>query len=189
MNKKTISTLLASILIFITGTVSADSEGKRYIGIQYGVADYSEKGISKNFNPTALIGRYGYYFYPSLSIEGRLGFGVRDDTKFVREFGTSGLDATLELGSILGIYGTGHISLAESLSLYGILGVSRVEATASVPAFPAADSTEDEVSFSYGIGTDISLGKNIALNIEYMKYLDKDNLDLGVIGAGVVFNF
>jgi len=189
MSNKPILMILASTLLFIMGTGIASSEDKSYFGIQYGAGDYSEKGISKNFNPTALIGRFGYYLRPGLSIEGRLGFGIEDDTQFVPEFGTSGLDASLKLDSIMGVYGRGSINLAGSSSLYGVLGISRVEATASVAAFPAADTTDDEVSVSYGIGADIGISKNFILNIEYMKYLDKDNLDLGVAGIGATYNF
>ena len=189
MKNKQLSILLASSLIFLTGTGIAGPEDNGYIGVQYGIGNYSEKNISKDFKPTALITRFGYYFHPNYSVEGRLGFGLQDDTQFLPEFGVAGLDAKFELDSIMGVYGTGHFNLSESSSLYGVLGVSGVEVTTSVPAFPAATSTGDETSISYGIGADIGIGKNFILNIEYMKYLDKDNFDLGVIGAGAVFNF
>lgn len=189
MNNKLISTVLISTLLFFIGTGIAYSEDKSYFGIQYGVADYSEKNISKNFNPTVMIGRFGYYFRPSISIEGRFGIGMQDDTQFLPEFGTSGLDASLELDSILGVYGTGRINLTGSSSLYGVLGVSSVEGTTSVPSLPAAESTSDESSVSYGIGADIGIGKKAVFNIEYMRYLDKNNLDLGVIGVGAAYNF
>lgn len=189
MNNKLLLIVLASTLLFVTGTGIAHSEDKSYFGIQYGVADYSEKSISKNFNPTVLIGRFGYYFRPSFSIEGRFGIGMQDDTQFLSELGVGGLDATLELDSILGVYGTGRINLTGSSSLYGVLGVSTIEVTTSVPAFPAAESTSDESSVSYGVGADIDIGKKAVLNIEYMRYLDKNNLDLGVIGVGAAYNF
>lgn len=190
MNNKLLLIVLASTLLFDTGTAIASSEDKSYFGIQYGVGDYSENNISKTFKPTVLIGRFGYYFRPSFSIEGRFGLGMQGDTQFLPEFGASGLDATLELDSILGVYGTGRINLTESSSLYGVLGVSRVKAPASVPAFPAAISTTDgSSSVSYGVGADIGFGKKTLLNIELMRYLDKNSHDLNVIGVGAVFRF
>ena len=189
MNNKLISTLLASTLIFVTGTVSAGSEGKSYIGVQYGIGNYSEKNISKDFKPTALIGRFGYFFQPNYSIEGRFGTGIKGDTQFLPEFGLGGLKAKFELDSILGVYGTGHIILSDSASLYGVLGVSRVVAKASVPGFPAADSTDEKTSISYGIGADFNISKTSSLNFEYMRYIDKTDFDLGIIGAGVSFGF
>ena len=180
---------MAGALIFVAGKGIADSENRSYFGIQYGVSDYSEEAISKSFNPTALIGRFGYYYRPNISIEARLGAGIDDDTKFLPGLGVGGLDASFDLDSILGVYGIGHINLAESSSLYGVLGFSRIEATTSVPAFPAASSTGDETSVSYGVGVDIAISESGALNIEYIRYLDKDNFDLGVASVGATFFF
>ena len=181
--------VLAGALIFVAGKGMADSENKSYFGIQYAVGDFSEEAISKSFNPTALIGRFGYYYRPNISIEARLGVGIEDDTQFLTELGVSGLDASLELDSIIGVYARGHINLTESSSLYGVLGFSRIEATTSIPAFPEASSTSDETSVSYGIGADIAISGSGALNIEYILYLDKDNLDLGVASVGATFAF
>jgi opacity protein-like surface antigen len=189
MKNKFVFIVLASTLLFFTRAGIADSNDKNYFGIQYGIGNYSEDGISQEFNPTALIGRFGYYFHPSFSIEGRLGLGLQDDTQFLSEFGVDGFDATLELDSIIGVYGTGHFNLNESFSIYGVLGVSKVKGTASLPSIPALESTEANSGISYGVGVDIGVGNNIALNIEYMQYLDKPDYDFGTIGLGVVFSF
>lgn len=191
MNNRPIITLLASTLIFISGAVSASSEGKSYIGVQYGNGNYSDKEVSKDFKPepAALIGRFGYYFRPGFSVEGRLGVGLEDDTQFLKEFGLNGLNAKFELDSILGVYGTAHFNLLDAVSLYGLLGVTRVEATASVPGFPEAGSTDEKSGFSYGFGADFSATKSLLVNIEYMRYLEKTNYDLDVLGAGVSFLF
>jgi len=189
MYNRIIIALLASALIIITGTVSASTEGKSYIGVQYGIGNYSEKNISKDFKPTALIGRFGYFFQPDFSIEVRIANGLKGDTQFLSEFGISGLKAKFELNSILGVYGTGHVSLSDKASLYGALGVSRVEAKASVPDFPAADSTDEKTSISYGVGANFNISKSAGLNFEYMRYIDKTDFDLGIIGAGLSFFF
>lgn len=189
MNNRLIITLLSTTLLIITGTVAADPEGSSYLGLQYGVGKYSEKNISKDFNPTALIARFGYFFRPNYSIEGRIGTGLKGDTKFLPEFGLNGLKARFELDSILGIYGTGHIDMTASSSLYGVLGISSVEATASVPAFCAAKCTESISSISFGIGADFGIKDNLNLNIEYMRYIEKTDFDLDIIGAGLSFSF
>ena len=189
MKNKLIFILLAGTLLLATRTGIAGSAGETYVGIQYGVGEYSEEGISKDFNPTALIGRFGGYLTPNFSLEGRLGLGLQDDTQFLPEFGASGRDVTLELDYILGVYGTGHINLTESSSIYGLLGVSKVKGSASVPGLSALTATEDNSDLSYGIGADIGLGSNVALNIEYVRYLDKSDFDFSVMGIGVVFSF
>ena len=189
MKNKLTLLILAGALILVTRTGIAGSAGETYIGVQYGVV-ISEESISKDFNPTALIGRIGSYFHPNFSIEFRMGFGLQDDTQFIPEYGADGgLDATLDLDYIRGIYGTGQIDFTKWFSIYGVLGASNVKATASIPSIPVLEDSNSESSVSYGIGADIGIGSNVALNIEYMRYLDKHNIDFDVIGAGVVFSF
>jgi opacity protein-like surface antigen len=189
MKNKLIYIVLTSMLLFVAAAGIADTEDKNYIGIQYGVGDYSEEGISKSYDPTAYMIRIGRYFSPNFSIEGRLGSGLDDDTQFLPEFGPGGLDVSLELDTIIGIYGVWHMNLSESSSIYGILGASDVEGTASVSGFPAAKDSNSESGYSYGIGADIGVSDNVALNIEYINYLDKSNVELSAIALGAVFSF
>lgn len=189
MKNKLVFIVLVSTLLLITRLGIADPDDENYFGVQYGIGQYNEDSISQTFNPTVLVGRFGHYFHPNFSIEGRLGLGLQDDTQFLPELGVSGLDTTLELDYILGVYGTGHLNLTDSFSIYGVLGVSRVKGTASLPGIPALESTEANSGISYGVGVDIGVGNDIALNIEYMQYLDKPDYDFGTIGLGVVFSF
>lgn len=189
MKNKFVVVMLASTLLFFMRAGTADSENENYFGIQYGIAQYNEDSISQEFNPTLLIGRFGHYFHPNFSLEGRLGLGVQDDTQRLPEFGVSGLDATLELDYILGVYGKGHLNLTDSFSIYGVLGASEVKGTASLPSIPGIKGNESNSGVSYGIGADLGIGHNIALNLEYMQYLDKPEFDIGVIGLGMVFSF
>jgi opacity protein-like surface antigen len=69
------------------------------------------------------------------------------------------------------------------------LGVSRVEARVSVPAFPAAKNNDSDTDTSYGIGADIGITNDLALNIEYMRYLDESKYDLSAIGLGLTVRF
>jgi opacity protein-like surface antigen len=189
MKNKTMFILLAGMLMLTTGNTVLATEAESYIGVQYGYGDYNEDGMSETFNPTALIGRFGYFFHPNFSVEGRLGFGLQDDTQqFVTSIGTA-VDARLDIDHVVGLYGTGHINLTESISFYGVLGASSVKATASLPGFPAASVSDDESSVSYGVGADVGIGKNIALNVEYMRYLEKSSYDLDMLGVGAVFSF
>jgi opacity protein-like surface antigen len=189
MKNKMMFTLLTGALALAVNSGMAATEGSSYIGVQYGYGDYDEEGISETFNPTALIGRFGYFFHPNFSVEGRLGFGLQDDTQqFVTSIGTP-VDARLDIDHVVGLYGTGHINLTESISFYGVVGASSVEATASLPGFPNASVSDDESSVSYGVGADVGIGKNIALNVEYMRYLDKSSYDFDMIGLGATFSF
>jgi opacity protein-like surface antigen len=189
MKSKMIYRLLAGVFVLIATETIAATEGSSYITVQYGYGDYNEDGINETFNPTALVGRFGYFFHPAFSIEARLGLGLQDDTQFVSSIGLNGIDARLDLDHIVGLYGTGHINLTDSISFYGVLGASSVKATASIPSIPALTASDDESSVSYGVGADVGISKNIALNIEYMRYLEKSNYDFDMIGLGATFSF
>ena len=187
MKKNLVSLALASTLMLLTGTSIGGTEGETYVGAQYAVSEYNEDGISEEFEPTFWLLRVGRFFTPNLAIEGRLGSGLDDDTQSVPELG--GNDGTLEIEDILGIYAIGHLNLTESASIYGVLGASKVEGTASVPSFPGLESTEDNSSISFGVGADFGIGSNVTLNIEYLRYLDDSDYDLDAFAVGAVYSF
>jgi len=187
MKNKLISITLAGSLCLVTGTGIAGTEGENYFGLQYGVGNYDDDGISETYEPTLLVGRFGRFLTPNFAIEGRLGLGLEDDTHNLPEFGNR--DATLEIDSMVGLYGTGHFNFTESSSIYGVLGFSQVKGTASMPDFPGLEPTENNSSVSYGIGADIGIGSSWALNIEYIQYLDQDDFDFGVASVGAKIDF
>ena len=71
--------LLVIALVFSYSSISfAASEGDTYGGLQYALVTYDEDGFDEA-EPTALVGRYGQFVNDSVSIEGRIGFGLSDD--------------------------------------------------------------------------------------------------------------
>jgi len=164
--------------------VTAETAPGKYIGVQYAIGDYSEDGIPEDFSPTALVGRFGANVNPNFAVEARLGFGLQDDTQSI-----FGFDASLELDSLVGIYGVGSVNLGGMSSLYGVIGFTRIEGTASIPAIPGASSTDDETDLSIGIGGNIGVSKTVALNIEYISYVSKSTFDLNALGLGIVVGF
>ena len=187
MKNKLIFVVLTSSIFLGTGAGVAGTEGEYYIGLQYADGDYEEDGISEAFNPTLLVGRFGRFITPNFSIEGRLGFDQDDDTQSLPEFGNR--DFTLELERLYGIYGTGHLDITESSSIYGVLGFSEVKGTTSITSFPGIESTENNSSVSYGIGADIGIGSSWVLNLEYIRYLDDDEFELDVTNIGATYSF
>lgn len=187
MKIKLILIALAGSLLLVTKAGVAGTEGEYYFGLQYGFGNYDENGISETFEPTLLVGRMGRFLTPVFAVEGRLGIGLDDDTHNLPGFGNR--DVTLEIDNALGLFGAAHINLTASSSLYGLLGISRVEGTTRLPDFPGLESTEDNSSVSYGFGLDLGLGGRWALNIEYMRYLDKEDFDFDVGSVGASFSF
>jgi len=186
MKNKLALIALVVMLIPVVGTAMA-ADNKNYLGLQYGVGEYSESGISEDFDTSMAILRVGYNINSNFAIEGRLGTGLDDDTQFLAEF--SGTDVTFEVDSIVGIYGRGRLDLSERFSVYGVLGASQVKATVSLSGLPDAENTETESSASYGLGVDMAFSKQWALNVEVIRYLDHDNYDLDIASAGVTYGF
>ncbi len=180
LKKLILSAVMLTVLSAISMVTVADNTGKSYFGVQYSIATYEDEFVE--IDPTALIGRFGKYFNNNFSLEGRFGIGLQDDT--VDIFGTN---VSLELDTLFGVYGVGHINLNESSSVYGMIGFTRAEATISIPGF--ISESEDESGLSFGIGADIGIGNNVALNIEYTQYLNKSDFDFSAMGLGAVFSF
>ncbi len=183
--KKVVAIGIVATLALSSFNVFAGKDGSNYVGIQYAISTYSEDGISEDLNPTALIGRLGTKISDNFSIEARAGIGLQDDTVNV-----SGIDATLDIDSLLGVYGIGHISVNESTSVYGLLGITRAEASVSLPDYPSFGSvSNDETGLSYGVGVDIGVSNDVALNIEYAQYLSKSDFDVSALSFGLKFGF
>ena len=111
-----------------------------------------------------------------------MGLGMQDDD--VNIFGTRN---TVEIESLVGVYGAGHININKTSSVYGLVGLSRGEATFSSPGFTS--NSDDETGLSFGIGADIGLNNDVALNIEYVQYLNKSDFDISALAFGAKFGF
>ena len=175
---------------FLSSNALAGLTQGAYAGIQYAAVDFSFEDISEDFNPTALIGRAGSNINKYVSIEGRLGFGLSDDTITATD-GTTTASVSIDLDTLIGVYGVGHVPLGKSSSIYALVGFTQVDATASASAtgFGSASLSDDESDLSYGIGADISILYNVAVNVEYVQYLDKSDFDVSAIAIGMKFGF
>ena len=178
-----LNAIIAASIIAAPFEVFASSEVDAYLGIGYGVSEFSAEGIP-DFNPSGLVVRFGGIFNRYFAIEGRFGVGLEEDTQNI-----NGVEASVELDSLMGAYGVGHINFGKSSSVYGLIGVSRVEGTVKVPTIPGATASDDESDLSFGIGVDVGITKSISLNIEYVSYVNKTDFDLSAIGLGAVIRF
>ena len=174
----------------MSGNVFAGLTPGAYGGVQYAITDFSFGDISEDISPTALVGRAGSNINQYISIEGRLGFGLSDDTVTVTD-GVTAESASVELDTLIGIYGVGHLPLGKSSSLYALLGLTRVDATKSgaITGFGSVSVSDDETDLSYGFGADIGILYNLWVNVEYIQYLDKTDFDVSAIALGLKFGF
>ena len=174
----------------MSGNAFAGLTPGAYAGIQYGRTDFSFESIPQEISPTALLGRVGSNFNQYVSIEGRLGLGLSDDTVTITE-GAVTSPVSIDLDMLIGLYGVGRLPLGKSSSLYALAGVTQVDATASGPVTGSGPGSlrDDQSDFSHGIGADIGILYNLWVNAEYVQYLDKSDIELSAIAVGMKFGF
>jgi len=163
---------LIALSLFSLNSVAA-SKGDTYTGFQYAMGTYSEDGVP-DFNPNAIVGRFGKYIEDDFSLEGRFGFGMGDDT-----VNYLGVDVSIEVDTFMGVYGLKHIDIGNGSSVYGALGFSTSELTASALGTSVSD---DDSGLSFGAGIQFN-----NYNIEFMQYLNKSDFDFSAISFGVMF--
>ena len=171
---------LIGIVFVMSSPAYAAGQGTNYAGAQYVLVTYDEEGFD-DVEPTALVGRVGYFLNDNVAIEGRIGFGLQDD-EVELDLGFLGtVDVDFEVENLFGIYAAIHSSGSSDTSFYGIFGFSQGELEASALGI---DVSEDESGFSYGFGLNIN-----KFNIEYMSYLDEDDFEVTAISLGFVTEF
>ena len=150
--------------ILFTVMISSAVQSEDYIGASFASIDIEALGQGPTIN--AIIARYGTTLSDQMTGEFRLGIGLGSDN-----FG--GVD--FKINNMLGAYIKLHAT-AEGTNPYFIAGFTRGELSAG----SIKDSDDD---FSIGLGVDLSNG----FNIEYMKYMDKNGVELNGLSLGMKF--
>ena len=184
-------------------TAEADKTGRGYVGAGYTMLTVSPEGGS-DLDLSALGVRGGYYFNKYFSVEGRLAFGVGDDSQNLGTvtdpvFGPISLEETVELDYSIGVYAVGHIPLTEQFQLYGLVGFTQHEITDTVCGTAInlgiteclSDSFDDS-DLSFGVGAEFDMTKNLSLGVEYVSYFtdgDIEGLKYDTDGLGITLNY
>ncbi len=172
----TLSMICGALLAVSGGVLAGDS----YYGANLASIDhYSELGPVATV--TAIYGRLGTSWNDNFSGELRAGFGIADDTV---EF--LGKDVDLQLNHFLGAYIKGGAHVNEVFYPYGIIGVTRGEAEASLPGF---SETKSETDVSFGLGADFNVSDLLTVNLEYMNYYDNNSAEFSGFSIGFTSSF
>lgn len=179
------SIVIAGSVALTTNYAIADSDDGVYVGVQYAVGNFTMEGIPAEFNPNVVVTRFGKFHNDNFALEARMGFSAKDSTKSI-----SGADVTVNMDPFIGGYGIGHINLSETSSVYGLVGVTYAQATARRSDSGLSVSDRDN-GLSIGVGGDVEVGNNIALNIEYVSYLNNnsDGFDFNALGFGIMLSY
>jgi len=170
---KSIVALLAIFALADPGIANAaSSEGAdTYIGLGFGNSDVSVDGISDLDLDVTLL-QVGVWVSDEISLEIRTGRGSNDDT-------VQGVDYEIE--ALYGLYGLYHFNFSDFASVYGAVGLSRLTLKASGAG---GSDQEDENGLSYGVGAKLSI-----FSIEFMRYLDTNEVEADVVFVGVQYTF
>ena len=171
---------LSLILAGLATPALAMEQGDTYLGGGFSMVNYDADG-AEEAEPTAILGRLGYFFADNFAIESRLGFGMSDDD--IQLLGTR---VDVDVDQLAGVYGVAHLPLAETFSLYGLAGFTYGELSASVDGFSLDD---DDTDFSYGVGGQFDVSDNVAAFVEWAQYFDESDYEITGVTVGANFNF
>lgn len=168
-------TALPSVLLLVGSLCfnAAQAEGvANYIGLGVGTTETSYDDIPGEVDLEVLVLQLGVWITDNISLEARMGTGIDDDS-------TGSVDVDVE--SIGGLFGLYHWKLGEHASIYGIAGRSR----ASLKFSQGGSSDQDKDNgVSYGAGIKLSI-----LNVEYLRYLDTDDIEIDSVNASLIYTF
>ena len=168
--------------IFVVAAVSslsstAFAEEQYYAGGNFGMMKYSVEGADEDASLNSISGRIGMQFNEYMSGELRVGFGIGSD-----EFGDGGPD--LELDYYYGGYMRLGVPVENTFYPYLVAGYTKGEVSVE-----GASESVSESDFSIGLGTDVTFGEGMKLNVEYMNYIDKDGGQIDGFTIGVATTF
>lgn len=171
---------IIALLAFGLAPAAAQAEGL-YFGGNYSAFQFTDDSIDDEIiKPDGVVLRLGIEPTRVFGLEARGGIGLQSDE---REFNGGSLE--FELDELYGGYAKLGIPLGDAVTPYAIGGYTRVEGSASATVLgvtaSGSETWEDE---SWGGGLDVNLSESLALNLEYMRYLDKEDQELSAVSVG-----
>jgi len=157
------------------------SESNMYVGAGFGVWDYEESEVPE-FSLNSAEGHIGYIVNDNLSIEGRVGLGVGDDSVT-----DDRVKLDLEVDNYLSVYLKPAYS-SQNFGVYGLLGFTKAKLSADISYMGISDSISDsDSSFSYGLGAGFSVADGTSISLEWKQLIDADDYELSGFSVGVDF--
>ncbi|WP_107852324.1 porin family protein [Oceanimonas marisflavi] len=162
------------------------SQPEFYVGLNYAQLsldlDNDFAGESPDWNTVGI--NLGVQPSPYLAFEGRYGKGVGSD-----ELDGGAIES--ELKHYFGVYALPQIPIQDFMSVYGLLGWTKVKAEERRLArqVKISDSQDD---FSYGIGVrfrDMRNPNGVAFFVEYAQLINRNDYEVNGVMAGFSWHF
>lgn len=158
----------AAFALLIPASALADG----FTGFQVTRANYTQDNTDTSASPTAFVVRGGGFVNQHVSMEGRIGFGVADDTVQIGRY-----DVTAVADRLVSVLAKGHIPFGDGPGgLYGAVGYTDAKLTLTARGY--LESLSDS-GMSYGAGAEFPLGDRAGLNVEWMSYMDSSKNGIG----------
>ena len=188
MKTSYISMALAGFVLLVSNSVLAEGDEDFYAGLQYGASDISLNGVSEDFGPGLVMGRFGKFQNDSFALEARLGFGIESESQPIS--GTADR-VILDMGSIFGAYGVVHYDFNSKASIYGLVGVSQAEGNTflQTPTSRSGSTRQKDSGISFGVGADFAVWKDIGINLEYVSYVSNADFEVSAFGIGLIIGY
>lgn len=170
MKQLTLATLTAAVFAAgVATTAQAQQPAQPMQATPYIGAD----AMFWKFNPD------GYSSKDSVGL--RVNGGMQFNRYFAVEaqVGTGGSDGYAELDYLVGAYAKGILPVTNDFRVFGMAGGTEVD----------PDYASSESDFSYGGGAEFDIAPQLALNADYMRYLDKSDYTFDAASVGVKYRF
>lgn len=155
----------------VLSTMAGFATAQPYVGLDYTFIDAEDVDLG------AIALKGGYQVNDWAAVEVRAAAGVKDDELF-------GVDAELE--HYYGGYFRAGLPNDSIIYPYVIAGYTQGKVKAS---FRGASITESEGDFSYGLGAELRLNDLWSANVEFMRYLDTNDVEIDGASLGVSYRF
>ena len=173
----------------------AAAQGNAYAGISIGQSknakyceDLAALGVPCDETDTSFRIFGGYQFHPNVAVEAGyadLGEASLSGTFLSAPASATGEAKAWDLVAVLS-WPVGNV-----FSLYGKLGVYRGEArsTGAVGGFGGPRGSETVTDFTYALGGQFNLGRNVGMRGEWQRYNDFSGSNIDVLSLGVLYRF
>lgn len=153
-----------------------------YFGANYARFEFTDARFDNEIiKPDGVTVRVGVEPISWLGLEARGGTGIQSDK---RDFTGGSLE--FDLDELYGAYAKLGLPLSDAVMPYAIAGYSHVKGTAKATVLGVSSSESKQWDDqSLGAGIDVNLSESLALNLEYMRYLDKDDQELSAVSVGL----
>lgn len=169
---------VAMLALGVCGAVQAADRHQGYVGLSYADLEQNDRFFGKDrFSTGEAIFRLGGHLNEIFDAELRAGATVspkeKGDVEFKHDYLISGfLKAGYSFGAVRPYVAVGYTYGREKLD-----------------AGPAGREDKSFNDTSYAVGVDVSLGRQLGLNVELTQYYDIGNVTLKGPSAGVIWRF